>query len=670
MAAGNKLLEDKGKEAAQVVVRAVLLKIKEKVGTEAVDVVGEYLTELGEVDQDTLLARINAATDEDVATIILDLAAEVVELAADDAPLVIALDSAELLAEGDRRLLADVAPRLPDGLLIRVGFGTYTEAQQAQVEDLLAVGDAIQELPVPRLSVTAIREWLEDAGQDPQLADEVYSQTGGYPLDVGDAVAQLSARHELGEVEPSQQFRMRTRQAWRALDPGTQAVARQLAIFEQPLPARVLQQACGLSAAQWGAAVERLNRGRIFSTVVNGAPWFHPRRRQAILDILGEDEREELAAAARRAIDAEMDYLKEIAAPELTADIATFARLSMTTLDDETRTAAELDRQQLAVAAATIDIFEPNSHPPRASHVLQHARDFFDGQQGLIPALEALVMSGLVAWEGDEQFGGFLRPNFQTDTARAVMQGRALQELGRIPLPGLVSSVFELALAPRLAPFINGIYGSGVGTMREFVETAEVLARDRNAPIMGRGRGYFLNIRARFHGRPSATMRFATVEDRAAARAGTEGLQLQVFGDTLEVYDVVCHSHEAVAAERFVGAIERVLGTRLRSGSSVKLEMETPYDPDTFMRLRVDALKLLAERCDDLERRVFALEEVPSIHWHFDEAHNILVQGEVFGGEPRSVRHDHAPPINQGDGLTFFRYAEAFDLGEGERLSA
>ena len=87
------------------------------------------------------------------------------------------------------------------------------------------------------------------------------------------------------------------------------------------------------------------------------------------------------------------------------------------------------------------------------------------------------------------------------------------------------------------------------------------------------------------------------------------------------------------------------------------------------MRLRVDALKLLAERCDDLERRVFALEEVPSIHWHFDEAHNILVQeSHLYGGEPRSVQHDHAPPINQGDGLTFFRYAEAFDLGEGERL--
>ena len=592
-------------------------------------------------------------------------------MAGADSPIVLALDGADVLTEDDRRLIADLATRLPVGLFLRVGFGTYGEHQQAQVEDLLAAGETVAELSLDKLSTAVVREWLEAEGEDPELADEVHRNTGGYPLDIADAIQQLTSGGEPSDVEPSQQFKMRSRQAWRVLDPDTQAVARQLAVFEQPLPEEWLREACGLSPAHWGAAVERLRRARILSTVVNGVPWFHPKRRQGILEALGESEREQLEEAAGRAIQAYLSYAAAAAAPQLTADIASLALQLPAALEGEPSAgaAAALDRSQLAIAAALLDVFEPRSHPPLANAVLQHARDFFAGQGDLVPALERLTDLGLVVFEGDERVGGFLRPNFGTATAVAVVQGRALLELGRLPLPGLVSSVFDVALRPRLEPFVNAVYGLGRGTMREFVETAASLGQAPRSQFVGRGQGEFLIIGACFHERPiSATVRFASADDRDNARASIDGLKLAVLGGALEVIDVVDHPTEALPADRFVGAVERGLGRQLTHTAALKLEMETPYDPDTYMGLRVSAFELIHGRCDETERRIYGLDQPPSIHWYLSEDTDVLIQGEAYGGEPRAIRHDQVPALNANDSLTFFKYAEAFGLAEGERL--
>jgi hypothetical protein len=669
--AAKRLAADKGKEAAKVLGRALLLKAKEKVGADAVDLLTDFARELGEVEHETLLARINAATDDDVADILLSLAGEVVDLAGPGATIVLALDAAEALGEEDRRLLGDLATRLPEGLFLRVGFGTYAEEHQAQVENLLAVGEAVSHLELPRLSAAAVRQWLEAEGQDPGHADEVYGATGGYPFDIGDAIQQLAAGQELSDVEPSQQFKMRSIQAWRALDLNSQAVARQLAVFEQPLPEEFLQRACGVSAAEWGATVERLWRSRILSTNVNGVPWFHPKRQQGLLAALGESEREQLEQAAGRAIDAYLEYVKLGTAPQLTADVARLALQSPATLDEDpkARAAAGLNRQQLAVAAAVIDVFEPRSHPPLANAVLEHSREFFTGEGDLVPALARLVELGLVASTGEAQVGGFLGPTFGTQKALAIIQGRALIELGRLPLPGLLSSVFDVALSPRLEPFMTAAYGLGRGTMRGAVEAASMMGMPPAPQLIGRGQGEFLIARARFHERPiSATVRFESAELRDSARARIENLRLSVLGGEFEVIDVINHPSEALPVHRFVGAAERALSRQLNRSFAVKLKLESPYDPDTYMDIRVAAFELVHGRCDAIERRMFGLEEPPSLHWYVNESGNVLIEGEAYGVQPRAVRHDEVPNINADDSLTFFRYGEAFGLAEGERL--
>jgi hypothetical protein len=59
--AAKRLARDSGREAAKVLVQAVLLKVKDKAGPEAVELLGRYLQELGEVEHEKLLARINVA---------------------------------------------------------------------------------------------------------------------------------------------------------------------------------------------------------------------------------------------------------------------------------------------------------------------------------------------------------------------------------------------------------------------------------------------------------------------------------------------------------------------------------------------------------------------------------------------------------------------------------
>jgi len=669
IAAGKKLVADGGKAAARVVASAVLMQLRERIGVDAVDVVAEFVKDLGEADHESLLARINAATDPDVADVILALAAEVAQVAGGEAPIVIALDGVEALPESDQRLLLDVACGVPDGVRLRVAYATYTEQRATEVEALLAVGEAVQEYPVRALSVGAISDWLVSAGQDPELAQTVLDRTDGYALDVGDAIQYLVATGEIATGEPSQQFRARTLEAWRGLDVASQAIARKLVVFERPLPEEWLQSACGLTPAAWGAITERLIRARILSSMVNDVPWFHPRRQRLILEELRESERAQLQEAAEQAIAAYLEYARTANDPAITASIAELATTQPAVLESDPglQTVAGLTREQLSVAAALLELYEPRgAFPPLAGNVMQHARDFFDGGQDLVPALMELIGLGLVLSEGGERRGAVVIPTLDGDTAPALVQGRALRELGRLPLPGLASSVFDMALRPRLEPFINVVYGLGPGTMRVHVEEASRLGHAHGLPFLFRGQGHFLIIRARFHDRPlSATIRFATSEDRGDAQARLEGLQLRVLGSTFEITELVHHPDDAIAADRFVGAIERALDQRLDRTQQLDARADLSYDPDAYMAARVKTFATIASLCSERERSTFGLEQVPSIHWHLYEG-RVLTEGEVYGGEPHSVRHTDLPVID--DRFAFFTLVEAFGLGAEERL--
>ena len=680
--AAKRLARDSGREAVKVLAQAVLLKIKETAGPEAVELLGRYVQELGEVDHEALLSRINAEADPSVADTIIELSAEVTALAGSDCPIVITLDGAEALVDEDLRVLQDLVPRLPEGVRLRIGFGTYTEDDQDRVENLrVNGGPAVREIALEGVTEDAIRDWLVARGHDPALARELHEQTDGYPFYVDDLISLLSAGETL---EPSEaageralsdrydKFVGRTQQAWRRLDAPTQAVARQLAVFSQPLPEPELQRVCGLNAGNWGATVDRLRRARILSSTVNGIPWFHPIRQQAILRLLRGSEREQLDAAARDAIESYLLVARTAQAPELTVNIAMLVAASPLLLEQQpaVRAATELGRSELAVAAALVDLYEPTSGLLNANHILQHARDFFRGHGDLVPTIKALQEAGLIEVMGTDR-GVFVRPLFETGTTEgAVIQGRALLELGRLPLPGLVSSIFSAAVDPLVQPFEISVHGMGRARLQEAAETARAMSQAVDGLFAPRGQGHFLFIRARFHDRPiTAHIKFATDELRELAQRRTDGLALEVLGGAFVVDQVIPHPGDAVASERFLAVVERVYGRALNR-ISLSLNLDQPYDLARYMELRVEAMEFIRARSTEEERRAFGLEEVASIHWnilgHDERAY--LTEGFVTGGPPRAVHHDDLPQIGWNDPYHFFRYADAFGLAEGERL--
>jgi AAA ATPase domain len=465
--AARRLAEEKGIELAKVLGRAVLLKAKEELGAEAVDLVIEYTQELGKAGDEALLARIVASADPSTTDVLIGFAEELVQIAGDGVPIILALDAGELLHEDDRRLLCDLANRLPDGFQLRVAFGTWNEELLSHAEEIVVSSSAISGHQLSSLPVAAIAEWLGLNGLSQELAEEVSRKTGGYPLFIEDAVADLSGGGTVAGVSGRELFIGRTHQTWRSLDPQAQAVARQLVVFDSPLPEGALMEVCDLTPAEWGGAVDRLQRAGVLSGTVNGVPWFHPQRQEVLRGYLRDHERAQLEDAAAAAITAYMGYAETGRALELTANVAQLAATS-TRLREQlpgVGIATDLDRDELAVLAALIELSERAGPLVNAAQVLLHARDFFSATGDLVEALQSLLSSGLVRSISVPR-GVLLQPALGDPTTQAVVQGRALLELGRPPLPGLVSSAFAGVIRPRVEPFVAAGFGVSSESLR------------------------------------------------------------------------------------------------------------------------------------------------------------------------------------------------------------
>src|SRR4051812_25691470 len=119
--------------------------------------------------------------------------------------MVLALDDGDRLDELDRRLLRDVAPRLPDECQLRVAYADYRLGTRRQIDALLQTPE-IDEYRLAPLTGSAVREWLAREHLSTSLDGEVLAHTGGFPIAVEVAVALLHVRggkpRSLGPVMP------------------------------------------------------------------------------------------------------------------------------------------------------------------------------------------------------------------------------------------------------------------------------------------------------------------------------------------------------------------------------------------------------------------------------------------------------------------------------------
>jgi hypothetical protein len=601
----DRLTSEGAQELTKVAIRELLALVRGRLGDDAGKAVTAYLEQLSSTVDERLVARLGAAVDSGVAGLVLDLAAEICGFVGDQ-QIRLALDAGERLREEDVRLLADLSERLPEQLRLLLAFSTHTDAQQQRVEFLVG-SDSIVEQPVPGLDADSIARWLADEGLDPGAASEIARVTGGYGLHLGDLIAHLKQGGSIEDAPLNVAFAHRTNEAWQSLPVDVARYARALCVFADPLPYARLLAFFQVDATTWGAIEDRLWRARIFSVKVNGQRWFHEQRRQYLLhEVLSLDER---AAASTRAAKELYALVHQDAAVERLVELAVVVAAATPLLqaDDQLAAAMLLDRDELALAASLIEVIEPASSVPAVSGetLLDYARNTFGASGDLIEALRRLGQRGLVVVQ-ERSGAATATTSWRSGLLAATIGGRAVRELGRLPVPAAASRVFELEVRPRLGAFSKVHYGLGDPSATALSKMVIELDRPSSPSLIGRRPNASSNllVRGSYAGRGFyAAASFASDDERNAARERLNGLRGEILGQRFEVNFLMTHPADLVPSRRFLKAAERLtdrrLGTPVASWSA-SLDLDQPLAPEAALRRKAVARQTIRERSNAL----------------------------------------------------------------------
>ncbi|MEY2467360.1 MAG: hypothetical protein QOF21_58, partial [Actinomycetota bacterium] len=272
----TKGIED-GRRVAGLALVGVL---RDKFGDATIDLIGDVVAEARASIDESLANRISAARVPQAIDDLVALAGEVREIAGRKS-IVIALDRVEVLPEGEIRLLADMARKLPEGISIRAAvMDTSIEGKQAIDTLRTCCGSAVSVREVQPLQLPVVRGWIESVGLDAAVAPELWQKTGGYPLHVGDAVLHLRTGGGLHDLTTHGSFGAAIDRSWRGLDQDARLIARRLVVLDRPLPLTAMLELLGIDEAVWWDAASRLRDARVFTQEVDGLPWFHEQRRK------------------------------------------------------------------------------------------------------------------------------------------------------------------------------------------------------------------------------------------------------------------------------------------------------------------------------------------------------------------------------------------------------
>jgi len=668
-----RLASEDAQELPKVIFKEVVALVRGQVGDDVGKAFADYLQQLTSTVDDRLAARLVAAVDRDVAGLVLDLAGEVCSFVGDQ-QIRLALDAGERLGEEDVRLLADLSERMPDKLRLLLAFSTYTDVQQRRVEFLVGSDTGIVEQAVPGLDIESIARWLADEGLNPGAAAEVARVTGGYGLNVGDLIEHLNQGGPIEDAPRREAFAHRTNEALQSLPIDIARHARALCVFADPLPYARLLAFLQLDAATWGAIEDRLCRARIFSVMVQGQHWFHEERRQFLLDeVLSPHER---AAASSRAAQELGDLVHQDGAVERLAELAVVVAAATPLLQADSKLAAAvmLDTDELALASSLIELIESTASVPAVwgDTLLEYARATFGAPGDLIAALRRLEQHGLVAVR-ERSGAAAAAPSFGSRLVVQTVGGRAIQELGRLPVPAAASRVFELEIQARLGPFSKVHYGLGDPPMAELSKMAIDMGRP-SSPSSIRGRrdsSSNLLVRGNYAGRGFyAAAAFPSVSDRDAARERLGGLSGEILGQRFEVNDLVSHPVGPLASRRFLIAAERLLGKRFSSPSSshlTSIDLDQPLAAEEALQRKAAVLRIVRERSSELERIAMRLDK-PIGYAYFSDADSFS-EAEIVGGRESVEQFLARPDLGWDDPYAMFRVARMLNIQSGEHLS-
>jgi tetratricopeptide (TPR) repeat protein len=251
--------------------------------------------------RDDIGTRLTEANSGVVADTLAALAGEVSRYA--EVPVILVLDSGERLSDVDLRTLTDSIRRLPVGVSVWMGFATRDDGERDACTSLIQeLQGKASELEVSPLAKAAVGEWLLDAGLEGTDVGEVMRWSGGYPMLVGDVVAELQRGVPIDQLPLNRQFVVRSEANLKRLGEGAHTAARRLATLPNRPTDETLREIVGVDANRWAQLVAELQDARIFTQLVDGGPWFHEQRRQFIKSGLSPAEARESRRKALPAV--------------------------------------------------------------------------------------------------------------------------------------------------------------------------------------------------------------------------------------------------------------------------------------------------------------------------------------------------------------------------------
>jgi hypothetical protein len=618
--ATNRVTETRVKALRAAVGRHLLGIVRTRISSELGDLLEEFSTALTTSASESLEARIAAAGDRDVVRQVLDLAAELKDLAGSD-DIFIALDNLDRLDDGDLRRLQDMVGAIPAGVHIRGTFTTVGMGSRRAADQLGIAGATLVELS--GIDEGSVIEWLDEEGFDSRLAGDVIRATNGYPAHVVDAIAllrQSSSSETLRGITPDSVILLRTREAWRDLSIDARNAAAKLSAYSDPIGPERVCALLGSDPVAWGIIeTELCDAGIIIGDVRR---WFHELRRRAIWDHLLTPE-----ARARAVEAATSELVARLGRPHPTAnDFVEFALLASQN-DALRRGDSRLDAvlsatiEEIALAAAALELIE-FSHGHRAigaESLIGYARDAYSAIVEPVGSLGELAARGLFHMARTDDAIA-ISPTWGTEEAVAAVRGRAALELGRLPTVQLATTVFESSLKELLGEFVFAKYGVGIPSLREACsDIAQLRSTPANGVVDFRRNQFGLVVRGSIGRVPIYAMVVYDDEpQRDAARFRMYGLRSEASGNSFVPQDVVAVPETAVPSLRFGRAI-----TWLKGREDFSLHPLTPVESPTRMSLAEQAevrrvvRAVVRARSGELERFAYGLER-PSGYAHAD----------------------------------------------------
>jgi hypothetical protein len=668
VAAAGRVANAQLKDLAAGVGRQLLGIISSRVSPELATLLGSFAQQLVTTVDAELSARINNAGDQDVVDLVCGFGSEVRTLA-DGRRLVLGLDDGDHLDESDRRRLSDLATFLPDGVIVRVAYSTWSAQTRDHVDELIQLGVEVVELE--GIDEDAIREWLIAAGLPGDWAPQVHRTTNGYALHVAAAIGLLSETRSISDLDGMQRpdlIGATTRRVWRELDTPLQVAAQRLCAFPVALRAADAANYLGVDLTVWHTLERGLTDSRVFA---GHPPWFHELRRRYILsEVLEDEERNEVLSAAIAYREDQL-ALPE-APPEAFVEYARLTALHTSQLERNPQAAAVMaaTRDEVAIAGALIELSQPTPAAVLADSVLLYAHQVFGASGDLVAALQRIGEKGFVYIASNAQ-ATVLVPTWQTVEVLRLFAGRAAAELGRLPTPQLATVVFETAVRPQLGVFRSGHYGLGSPRIFELSRQGAQLQRVQADGTVVVGRlGPNLLLRYEYDSLPLyAALAYDDDEERDAAAGRLDGRRETVSGRDLAIIDCLISPVESVPSLRFYLAMERLRGTSLVNATNGPAphppKLENPISLDEEMRLRAATLASVREMSSTVERLASSLD-TPIGYLYRGTRENSEAIHVI--GRTGAERLQGQSVVPFGDAFYRVELARTADFGPGERL--